>query len=298
MRALARTAAFVSASLAALAAGPSARAQSPAAAESLVDADRLWAERALDARGGEASAPRAAALVASCRKAVELDPGSLEPRWRLMRALYFQGEHATTDAAEKKKIFDDGKKAGETSLEMVRQSVARATGRKTADETPVQLAPDANGIPGIVPTFLWAGIDWGKWALVFGKTEAARKGAADKIRDYAAAVVLLDPSFESGAGYRVLGRLHHQTPAIPFFTMWASRSEALKNLRLAYAAGPKHFYNRLYLADATWDYEKEKRSEARRMLEELVADTPSADYLVEDRRAQEDARALLAAWAK
>jgi len=34
------------------------------------------------------------------------------------------------------------------------------------------------------------------------------------------------------------------------------------------------------------------------MLEELVAATPSADYLVEDRRAQEDARALLVVWAK
>jgi len=294
MRALARTAAFALT----LAVLPSARAQLPTAAGTLADADRLWAERSLDSKGGEASAPRAAALVAECRKAVELDPGSLEPRWRLMRALYFEGEHATTVAAEKKRIFDEGKKVGEESLEIVRQSVAKATGRKTADETPVQLAPDARGVPGIVPTFLWAGIDWGKWALVFGKTAAVRKGAAAKIRDYAAAVVLLDPSYESGAGYRVLGRLHHQTPAIPFFTMWASRDEALKNLRLAYDTGPKHFYNRLYLAEAMWDYEKVKRPEARKMLEELIAANPSVDYLVEDRRAQEDARALLAAWAK
>jgi hypothetical protein len=156
----------------------------------------------------------------------------------------------------------------------------------------------AKAIPGVVPSFLWAAVDWGKWALVFGKTAAARQGAADRIRDYAAAVVLLDPSFEFGAGYRVLGRLHHQTPAIPFFTMWASRDEALKYLRRSVTAGPKHFYNRLYLAEAMWDYEKDKRSEARRMLEELVAAAPSSDYLVEDRRAQEDARALLSRWAK
>ena len=285
--------------IAVLAAAPDcARAEGTLASDALAESDRLWTERSLDAKGGEASAPRAAVLVAACRKAAELDPGSLEPRWRLMRALYFQGEHATADAAEKKKIFDEGKKAGEASLGIVRQAVAKATGRKTADETPVQLAPDARGIPGIVPTFLWAGVDWGKWALVFGKTAAARQGVAAKIRDFAAAVVLLDPSFESGAGYRVLGRLHHQTPSIPFFTMWASRDEALKNLHLAYVAGPKHFYNRLYLAEAMWDYEKEKRSEARRMLEELVAAAPSSDYLVEDRRAQEEARALLAAWAK
>jgi len=273
-----------------------ARAQSPAADGALAEADRLWAERAQDSKGGEASTARSEALVVACRKAVELDPASLEPRWRLMRALYFQGEHATKDAAEKKRIFDEGRKAGEASLGIVRQGVAKATGRKTADETPVQLAPDARGVPGVVPAFLWAGVDWGKWALAFGKSAAARQGAAAKIRDYAAAVVLLDSSFESGAGYRVLGRLHHQTPAIPFFTMWASRDDALKNLRLANAAGPNHVYNRLYLAEAIWDYEKPKRPEARKMLEELVAATPSEAYLVEDRRAQEDARALLVVW--
>jgi hypothetical protein len=294
MRALACSAAL-SLTLAVL---PSVGVSSPADAGTLADVDRLWAERALDSKGGEASPPRAAALVAACRTAVERNPGSLEPRWRLMRALYFQGEYATADPPEKKNVFEEGKQAGEAALEIVRRAVAEATGRKTAKESPVQLAPDARGIPGIVPTFLWAGVDWGKWALVFGKTAAVRQGAAAKIRDYAEAVVLLDPSFESGAGYRVLGRLHHQTPAIPFFTMWASRDEALKNLRLAYGAGPKHFYNRLYLAEAMWDYEKERRPEARKMLEELVADTPSADFLVEDRRAQADARALLAAWAK
>jgi hypothetical protein len=56
--------------------------------------------------------------------------------------------------------------------------------------------------------------------------------------------------------------------------------------------------NRLYLAEAIWDYEKEKRPEARRMLQQLVADTPSVELAVEDARAQEEARALLAAWSQ
>ena len=283
----------------ALAAAPHcARAEGAPAADALAEAERLWTERSLEATGGEAVPARVEALVAGCRKAVALDPESLEPRWRLMRALYFQGEHVAASAEVKKLVFEEGKKAGEEALGIVRRRVAGATGRKTEKESPVQLAPAAKEIPGVVPSFLWAAVDWGKWALVFGKTAAARQGAADRIRDYAAAVVLLDPSFESGAGYRVLGRLHHQTPAIPFFTMWASRDEALKYLRLSVTAGPTHFYNRLYLAEALWDYEKDKRSEARRMLEELVAAPPSSDYLVEDRRAQEDARALLSRWAK
>ena len=69
-------------------------------------------------------------------------------------------------------------------------------------------------------------VDWGKWALVFGKTAAVKQGAAAKIRDYAQAVILLDPAYDGGGGYRVLGRLHHQTPAVPFFTGWASRARS------------------------------------------------------------------------
>ena len=46
--------------------------------------------------------------------------------------------------------------------------------------------------------------------------------------------------------------------------------------------GPKNFINRLYLADALWEYEKSRRAEARSMLEALVKDTPSAEYPVED----------------
>jgi len=56
MCALARPVAVAAVLAAALAVFPVARAQLPAAAESLADADRLWAERALDAKGGEASA--------------------------------------------------------------------------------------------------------------------------------------------------------------------------------------------------------------------------------------------------
>src|SRR5207247_1895773 len=101
---------------------------------------------------------------------------------------------------------------------------------------------------------------------------------------------------EDGGGYRVLGRLHHQTPAVPFLTGWASRGEALANLKHAVDVGPKNFINRLYLADALWDYEKGRRGEARAMLEALVKDTPSPEYPVEDRKAQEDARALMTQW--
>jgi tetratricopeptide (TPR) repeat protein len=269
-----------------------------AAAEAIAEADRLWAARGDGATGGEALPSRIDPVIAACVQAIGLDPDSLEPRWRLMRALYFKGEYTTRDPDEKKRIFGEGKRAGDEALAVLGKKVAAGTGRSTEKDNPVELAPAAKAIRGAAPTFLWAGVDWGKWALVYGKVAAAKKGAAAKIRDDAEAVIIIDPSYDDGAGYRLLGRLHHQTPRIPFVTFWASRSEALKNLKLALEAGPENFYNRLYWAEALWDYESSRRDEARKALEALVAATPSPAYIVEDRRAQEEARELLRSWGR
>jgi hypothetical protein len=261
------------------------------------EADRLWASRADGSKGGDAASEPIDAVLAACRRGIEASPESLAPRWRLMRALYFKGEHTTADPSERKLLFDEGRKAGEEALELVRKAAARS-GRPPANASPVALVPFVKEMPDVVPAFLWAGVDWGKWALVFGKMAAVRQGAAAKIRDYAQAVVLLYPGYEDGGGYRVLGRLHHQTPRVPLLTGWASRSEALKNLRLAVEKGPKNLINRLYLAEATWDYEPGRRAEAKAMLEALLGETPDPAYLVEDRRTQEEAAALLRTWSK
>lgn len=260
--------------------------------------DAAWSHRAEGAVGGAATETAAAQVVAAGRSAVAASPGSLAARWRLMRSLYFQGEHATTGNAAKRGVFEEGKRLGEETLELIRKEAGISAGKNLSEATPVELVPYVKGKPDVVPCFLWASVNWGKWALVFGKSAAVRQGAAAEIRDYATAVVQLDPSFDEGGGYRVLGRLHHQTPSIPLLTGWASRTEALKNLRLAVEKAPRNFVNRLYLAEAIWDYEKGKRAEARRMLEALVADAPSPALPVEDARAQEDARALLSAWGK
>ena len=275
-----------------------AHAADGTAAEALAEADRLWAARGEGATSGEVPPERIAGVLAACRQAIALDPEALEGRWRLMRALYFKGEHTTRVPEEKKRIFDEGKKAGEEALTVIRKRVSLATGRPADKEGPVALAPLAKAFPGAAGTFLWTGVNWGKWALVYGKSAAARQGAAAKIRDDAQAVILIDPGFDDGAAYRLLGRVHHQTPSIPFITGWASRSEALRNLRIAVEKGPKNFYNQLYWAEALHDYESSRRDEAKKILTALVAEKPSPAYLVEDLRVQEEARADLAAWGR
>jgi CheY-like chemotaxis protein len=271
-----------------------AQVPSPSAAE----ADRLWDTRAAGATGGAARPGPIDAVIAACRKGIAEAPGSIDLRWRLMRAFYFKGEYASPDVASKRAIFDEGKAAGEEALALIRKEAGMRAVKQLENATPVELVPFVKEKPDVVAAFYWASVDWGKWALAFGKTAAVKKGAAAKIRDYSTAVILLDPQFEGGGGYRVLGRLHHQTPSVPFLTGWASREEALRNLRLAVKTLPGDFINRLYLAEAMWDYETSRRDEAKKALETLVAAVPSPGLPVEDQKTQEVARAVLAAWGK
>jgi hypothetical protein len=261
------------------------------------DLDRLWALRAEGSTGGHAPGAPIDLVIDACRAVLEAEPDSLEARWRLMRALYFKGEHTTDDPAAKRTLFGEGRTVAEQSLAILRREAGRAANRDLAKATPVELVRGVKANAAAVPSFLWAAVDWGKWALVFGKTAAVKQGAAAKIRDYAQAVVLLDPAYDGGGGYRVLGRLHHQTPSVPFFTGWASRSEALKNLRLGVAAGPRNLVGRQFLAEAMWDYEPARRGEARALLQRILEETPDPDYLVENRKTQEEATQLLKDWA-
>jgi tetratricopeptide (TPR) repeat protein len=268
--------------------------------QSLIDTgDTHWENRAKSAQGSHADPKEVDEAIAAYKEALMGKPDSLSIRWRLMRALYFKGAYTTGDREEKKKIFQEGKMIGEEFLRQVQQEAARHLGKPLDQAGPVDLTSHFKNSPDVVAGFFWSSANWGEWAIAFGKLQAARQGAATKIRDLAAAVIAMDPNFHDGAGYRVLGRLHHQTPAIPFITGWASTKEAVLHLRKAIQIGPRNFLNRLYLAEALWDLNRnDSRKEAVKLVEELAHDTPWPEFLVEERRAQELARADLNRWRR
>ncbi len=268
--------------------------------QSWIDAgDTHWENRAKDAQGSHADSKEMNEAIAAYRNGLTRAPDSLALRWRLMRALYFKGEYATDDREEKKKIFQEGKTIGEEFLHRVQQEASSHVGQPLDRAGPVALAPHFKAAPDVVAGFLWSSANWGGWSLAFGKLQAVRQGAATKIRDLATAVIAMDPNFFDGGGYRILGRLHHQTPSVPLITGWASTKEAVSYLRKAVQIGPRNFLNRLYLAEALWDLDKDdSRQEAVKLVEEIVHDTPGPTFLVEERRTQELAQADLNRWKK
>jgi tetratricopeptide (TPR) repeat protein len=261
------------------------------------DADSHWARRADGSTGALASGREIGEAVAGYERAA-LAPDDAEAQWKLARALYFQGTYTGLAREARRPIYERARTAGEEAIGILERR-ARARGSPAfAGRAPALVAEAVASDRDAAPTFFWAAVAWGEWALTSGKIQAARAGAATRIRDYASTVVALAPEFEEGGGYRILGRLHDRAPRIPFLTSWVSRDTALSNLRRAMGVNSRNFVNRHFLAEALAEGGAAERAEAIGIEERLLADPPSPGHPVEDLAIQQEARKDLAAWRK
>jgi hypothetical protein len=252
----------------------------------ITEGDAHYARRQ-DGRVGALANPREIALaVVSYDRASEA-PDNAEARWKLARALYFQASYTGSDADGQAAIYEKARRAGDDAIRILERRAKNRGAAPFEGRPPSDIAAAVLSDRDASPTFFWTAVAWGQWALTSGKMKAARTGAAEKIRDDASVVIALDPDFEEGGGYRILGRLHHQAPKVPFLTSWVSRDKALENLRRAVAVNDRNFVNRHFLAEALADGGPAERAEAVQIEEKIVADAPSPGHLVEDLSTQE-----------
>jgi len=249
----------------------------------VAEGDRHYAMRAEGAVGGRAKAEHIDAAIAAYAKGADL-----ESQWKLLRAYRYKGAYVAATSEEKKKVYGTAKVAGEKAL----AAVNRMLGVK-ANAPEKQVAEAARKVPGAAEAFLWDAVNWGEWALAYGKLAAAREGAADRIRREATIANLVDPRLEGGAPSRVLGRLHDQTPRIPFITGWASEKEAVKFLRQSLSIDPPNKITIVFLAEAMVANDSKTKPQAIKMLRDVIAAPNDPEYVVEWAAATDDARVLL-----
>ncbi|HKF45519.1 MAG TPA: hypothetical protein VKG01_20680 [Thermoanaerobaculia bacterium] len=251
-----------------------------------------------EGRAAAVANPREILLAIAAYDKASAAPDSAEARWKLARALYFQGAYTGLSEDAQKAVYEKQRRAGDDAIRMVEGRVKRRGGSPFEGRSAADIATDVRNDQDAAPAFYWAAVGWGQWSLVSGKLQAAKTGAAEKIRDDAEIVIAIDPEFEEGGGYRVLGRLHDQAPSIPFLTGWVSREKALENLRKAAAVGGRGFINRHFLAEALASGTAAEKAEAIKLEEDLVADAPSPGRLIEDLTTQIAAAKNLARWKK
>jgi len=262
----------------------------------VAEGDQQWAARAEGHQSGRAKPTHIDAAIAAYQRAVSQNPNDLEARWKLLRTLRFKGAYVASSSDEKKQVYSNAKKAGEDTLALLDRQLAAKGLRSVTKATEQEVANAAKAIPGADEVFFWDAVNWGEWALVYGKMAAVREGAAGRIRREATIAMLMDPKLEGGGPSRVLGRLHDQTPRVPFITGWASSREALRFLNESLKIDPTNKITRVFLAEAMVSDNSDTKPQAIQSLRDLLNTPNDPAYEVEQAAAQDDARALLKKW--
>lgn len=253
------------------------------------EGDRHYALRAEGAQGGRARTEQIDAAIAAYQRGA-----TMEAQWKLLRAYRFKGAYVAATNEEKKKVYGAAKKAGEQALAAIYGQLGARGVKANAPEK--QIAEAVRAMPGAAELFLWDAVNWGEWALAYGKMAAVREGAADRIRREATIALLLDPRTEGGTPARVLGRLHDQTPRIPFITGWASQKEAVRFLTDSLKLDPANKITIVFLAEAMVANDAKTKPQAIKMLRDAISTPIDPEFQVEHAAAVEDARALLRRW--
>jgi len=268
-----------------LLAGASATLPDSPAIEATAEGDALYARRAEGAQGRVADPAMTDAAIAAYRRALSIDPRSLEAQVGLLRAFFFRGGFCATPKPQQVRIFDEAKRLAEDWVRELETGLGSGKG--------VARLQALRGVPAAPRLYFWAAISWGQWSMDH-KLSAARQGAAKRVRNLAQTAADLDPEMDQGSPYLILGRLHAECPRIPLLTSWISRRKALSNLRQALAHGPANTPTLYFLAEAILDFEPENEAEARRLLEQCASASPRPEFAVEDAHYVEKARRRLA----
>ena len=171
----------------------------------------------------------------------------------LMKSYYFRGKYVHQESDNKKSDFDNGKKLGEKYIDRY---------------------------PNSASFKFWYLANLGSWAEEYGVITAAREGVADLMREHSKQIISLDPEFENGGGYFMLGVVHYKSPYIPFILSWPDNNKAISYLSKSITIGEQIPNQKIYLAQAL--YKDGKKVEAVKLLKEVANMEPSKVDRVRD----------------
>ena len=254
--------------------------------------DQAWSQRADGHRGSQAADEPIDRAISAYRDALQTEPGSLEARWKLLRAFYFKGEFVLDNDRDRLALYKTGRDIAETGRLQIESDYG--LGGSMFKMPPSEVAQAVGNQVDVAEFCFWATANWGLWGQYSGKLISALAGLVYKLRQFAEVMVLMDESVENGGGHRLLGQLNARVPKIPFFTWWVDHDLAISELRLSLKVAPDSLLSRMYLAEALLKFRPGEKQEALSLLQTVVKSDPDPGRLVEDTRVIEDARMLLA----
>ena len=182
----------------------------------------------------------------------------------LLKSYYYKGKYVAESDDQKKYIFDQAKQLASIYM------------KQYSDRADLRY---------------WYLSNLGSWAEVYGILTAAREGVADQMREHAEKIIELEPEYQNGGGYLLLGAVHYKSPYIPFILSWPDNKEAVKFLEKSTIIGYATPVQKVYLAQAL--YKERERKRAIKLLNEVANMSPSTNNSLSDWEQIKKARELL-----
>jgi hypothetical protein len=266
-----------------------------AQADEIARGDAAWARRAEGERAGRPQPEPILEAVDSYTSAVEARPENLEARWKLLRALHFAGDFAAQDPQEKHELFERARDVSEQGLVLLADRVGAEVRLDEMDPPDVSRNLDAADLPpsDVARLYFWSAINWGSWSRGAGMLTAVRRGVANRIHRYALVTAELEPEYEEGGVFRLLGSLHAGLPRVPFVSPWVDRDQSIALLERAYAMAPAHPGNGLLLATTLLELAPSRRAEAVGLLQQIDTLPRRREMHIEDLAIRKQARESL-----
>jgi tetratricopeptide (TPR) repeat protein len=214
----------------------------------LLQADELWAQRA--------DIERCRQAIATYEKVLAVDTNNYEAAWKIARACYWLGIQPTEE--DKVAIFEKG-------IESAKKAIA------IKDNDPAG--------------HFWLGVSYGKYGEAKGILKSL--SLVDPTKEEMERVLELDPNFESGGAYRVLGRLYYKLPGL----FGGSNKKSIENLKKSIEIDPERLLTHVFLAEVYIDTDKQDL--ARKELEFVANSPPKKGYEPESAMEKEQAKELL-----
>lgn len=273
--------------------GPSLAAACPA--EDLAAGDAAWLRRAEGASGdGRAQAGPVGDAIDAFERALAGDPECLASYARLLQALFFAGDFASGDVAQKRARFDRAEEVVGAAVAAIARQLGEAENQRAvfdAEKIRARLSPAASRDAGRI--HFWSAVALAAWARDHGVLAAVRAGVAGRVHEHGLASLALDPRYEWGGAHRLLAALHDDLPRVPLLTPWVDHERAIPEAEAAFAIAPERPSNRLMLALVLLDRAPARRDEALALLEAVATLDPAPELWVEDAALRKLARERL-----
>lgn len=186
---------------------------------------------------------------------LQQNPKDFESAWKLARARYWLGSHAP--AGERRAFLEQG--------------IAAARAAAAIE-------------PGKPEGHFWLAANMGTLAESFGLRQGLKYRG--EIKDELLTVLKLDPAFQQGSADRALGRWYFRVPGL----FGGSTRKSEEHLRRSLTYNPSSSASLYFLAETLIDMKR--TSEARAILDRLIAAPVDPAWAAEDREFKEKARRL------